>query len=175
MRPSRAWHLPRPHPSHTCLGLALLVGPAPAFSHLGGTHAQDQPWLSPFELQQFLPRHAAKSTRGLSPLGVPPDIVVQNCDDSGPGSLRDAMAQATNHVTIDLTQLTCSTITLTTGALTDSPDSGWVKLNRQRSYAYGVMSPTLTIVGNGVDRVLQHNGLDYFELNGLAIQWLRRR
>jgi hypothetical protein len=99
----------------------------------------------------------------------PPDIVVKNCDDSGPGSLRDAMAQATNLVTIDLTQLTCSTITLTTGALVDSPDSGEVTLNRQRSYAYGVMSPTLTIVGNGVDRVLRHNGLDEFAVHGLAI------
>ena len=170
MRPSTPWHLPHRHPLPACLALALCAGLASDFSHARDARAQDRSWLSPLWLQQSSPTHALKSQHRLSPLGnPPPDIVVQNCDDSGPGSLRDAMAQATDLVTIDLTQLTCSTITLTTGALADSPDSGKVTLNRQRSYAYGVMGPTLTIVGNGADRVLQHNGLDEFALYGLAI------
>lgn len=46
-----------------------------------------------------------------------PDITVTNCDDSGAGSLRDALTNASNGDIVDLTQLSCSTISLTTGAL----------------------------------------------------------
>ena len=42
-------------------------------------------------------------------------VPVTNCDDSGPGSLRDAVATAVSGQTIDLTATGCSTITLTTG------------------------------------------------------------
>ncbi|HVZ20611.1 MAG TPA: choice-of-anchor Q domain-containing protein [Vicinamibacterales bacterium] len=48
---------------------------------------------------------------------APSSVVVTNCDDSGPGSLRDATGLAGDGDTIDMTQLTCSTISLTTGAL----------------------------------------------------------
>lgn len=47
----------------------------------------------------------------------PQAIVVQNCNDSGAGSLRDAVNNATDGDTIDLTQLQCSTISLSTGAI----------------------------------------------------------
>ena len=47
----------------------------------------------------------------------PRTLVVGNCDDSGAGSLRDAVSRADDGDTIDLTQLTCSTITLSTGAI----------------------------------------------------------
>ena len=46
-----------------------------------------------------------------------PSAVVTNCDDSGPGSLRDALEAAVDEDSIDLTQLDCSRITLTTGAI----------------------------------------------------------
>lgn len=60
---------------------------------------------------------AATSTRNL-PL-QPQSIHVANCNDSGSGSLRAAIASVTaaSHV-VDLSGLTCSKITLTTGALT---------------------------------------------------------
>jgi hypothetical protein len=54
------------------------------------------------------------------PSAVPhgPNVVpVTNCDDSGPGSLRDVAVAAIDGETIDLTQLGCSTISLTTGAI----------------------------------------------------------
>ena len=44
--------------------------------------------------------------------------VVQNCNDSGSGSLRDVIASAGSGDTIDLTGLACSTISLTTGTIT---------------------------------------------------------
>lgn len=46
-----------------------------------------------------------------------PNVVVTNCDDSGPGSLRDAVANPPDGTLVDLTQLSCSTISLTTGAI----------------------------------------------------------
>ncbi len=48
------------------------------------------------------------------PAGV---ITVSNCNDSGPGSLRQALADAVSGDVVDLTALTCSDITLTSGAL----------------------------------------------------------
>jgi hypothetical protein len=46
-----------------------------------------------------------------------PNVTVTNCDDSGPGSLRDALSNPPDGTLVDLTQLTCSTISLTTGAI----------------------------------------------------------
>lgn len=43
--------------------------------------------------------------------------IVQNCSDSGEGSLRNAMKEVVSGDIIDLTALTCSTITVTSGAL----------------------------------------------------------
>jgi len=49
--------------------------------------------------------------------------VVVNCDDDGPGSLRTAVRDlAASGDTIDLSQLACSTITLTTGAIATGLD-----------------------------------------------------
>jgi hypothetical protein len=56
----------------------------------------------------------AKSAASRSPQA----IVVQNCDDSGPGSFRQAIDDAVDGDTIDASELQCSTITLSTGALT---------------------------------------------------------
>jgi hypothetical protein len=47
----------------------------------------------------------------------PQAIVVSNCDDNGAGSLRDAVTSAVDGDTIDLTQLSCSVISLSTGAI----------------------------------------------------------
>ena len=44
-------------------------------------------------------------------------IAVSNCNDSGAGSLRDAIGAAASGDTVDLSALTCSTITLTSGAI----------------------------------------------------------
>jgi hypothetical protein len=47
---------------------------------------------------------------------------VLNCDDSGAGSLRDAVFNATAHDTVDLTHLQCSAITLTSGQISVTAD-----------------------------------------------------
>ncbi len=58
--------------------------------------------------------HAASPAHASAP---PHTLVVGNCEDSGAGSLRDAVDHAADGDTIDLTQLACSSISLTTGAI----------------------------------------------------------
>lgn len=84
--------------------------------------------------------------------------VVQNCNDSGPGSLRQAVADARNDDVIDLTQLGCATITLLTGEL----DVGASVTIR------GPGRDALAIDGNGSGRVLYHTGYSLL-IEGLTI------
>jgi hypothetical protein len=51
------------------------------------------------------------------PAPTRPATLVTNCDDAGPGSLRDTVEAAVDGDTIDLSGLTCSRISLTTGAI----------------------------------------------------------
>ncbi|RYD14142.1 MAG: hypothetical protein EOP90_15140 [Lysobacteraceae bacterium] len=99
-------------PLAACLAV-LMAGPASALveTPLGGMaeplqYARPQ-WPSP--LQPATPR-------------APQDIVVTNCFDSGAGSLRDSIGGAVSGDIIDLTQLQCSTITLTSGAIIFAAD-----------------------------------------------------
>ena len=68
-------------------------------------------------------RARAGARRRRARRGAPPrssahrSIVVDNCNDAGAGSLRDAVDNAADGDTIDLTQLACSTISLSTGAI----------------------------------------------------------
>lgn len=50
-------------------------------------------------------------------VSAPLNVVVSNCNDGGPGSLREALFQALDGDTVDASQLACSTITLATGHL----------------------------------------------------------
>jgi hypothetical protein len=78
-------------------------------------------------------------------------IVVENCNDSGSGSLREAYADAHDGDTVDLSALTCSTITLTGGPLLSAPDTGYVTLQ-------GNPATGLSLNGSHADRVLMHDG-----------------
>lgn len=72
-------------------------------------------------------------------------LIVTNCDDDGPGSLRSMLAQAQRFDTIDLTGLSCSLITLTTGELSTDLDD--IRLVGH-----------VTISAGGASRVLSHHG-----------------
>jgi hypothetical protein len=96
-----------------------------------------------------------------APSGVP--IVVENCDDSGAGSLREAYFNAGDGAQIDLTGLTCSTITLTSGPLTNAGTTTSVTLLGPGKYA-------LAIDGNYANRVLVHNGSGALTVAGVTIR-----
>lgn len=89
-------------------------------------------------------------------------VVVQNCDDSGTGSLRDAYFNAVDGETIDLQNLTCSTITLTSGPLTNAGTTTDVTLMGPGKY-------DLTIDGGNANRVLVHNGSGILDVVGLTV------
>lgn len=72
-----------------------------------------RPLAAAFALALALDAGAQAEARARSPQ----TIVVQNCEDAGAGSLRDAVNAAADGDTIDLTQLQCSTISLSTGAI----------------------------------------------------------
>jgi len=88
-------------------------------------------------------------------------VVVQNCNDSGPGSLRAAYANAVDNETINLTQLTCSRITLGS-ALVDPVAAASVTL-------MGPDRDLLTIDGAGLYRVLVHSGNGALHVDHLTI------
>ena len=93
---------------------------------------------------------------------VPADsIVVQNCNDSGAGSLRQALNDANNGDTIDLTQLACSSISLTTGSLVVPQTTVTLQ---------GPGSKYLSITGNDQYAPLLHDGLGTLYLNDLTIE-----
>jgi hypothetical protein len=83
---------------------------------------------------------------------------VTNCANAGNGSLRAAVAGAVSGDTVDLTQLQCSPITLTTGRI----DAAGITIA-------GPGSGHLTIDGNLNDRVFNHAGNDILTLNGLTL------
>jgi len=85
---------------------------------------------------------------------------VENCNDSGSGSLRDALAGAIDGSTIDFSHLVCSEITLTSGPL----------LVRQRALALiGPGSARLTLSGSGTQQVLSHTGIGTLAISDVAI------
>jgi hypothetical protein len=135
----------------------LAAGLAIAFAGclaVADADARPQPVLAPLRGLIAAPNSPPPGVRG--------DIVVTNCDDSGPGSLREAYFNAIDGDTIDLTQLSCSTISLTSGALTNSGTAENVTLEGPGKY-------DLTIDGGHSNRVLVHNGAEYLTLTGLSI------
>jgi hypothetical protein len=76
-------------------------------------------------------------------------IAVTNCQDSGPGSLRDAVARAVSGDLIDLRSLGCSRILLTGGAIAIPQDNLILQ---------GPGRAALTIDGNRASAVLRHSG-----------------
>lgn len=93
--------------------------------------------------------------------GIEATHVVQNCNDSGAGSLRAAVAAAGNSDTIDLSQLACSTITLTTGAISVLQND----LN-----IIGPGADELAISGNNQSQVFGHTGSGTLSIDAVTLR-----
>jgi len=88
-------------------------------------------------------------------------VVVTNCLDHGPGSLRQAVIDSQfGSDPIDLTQLTCSQITLTTGRIDVS----------RNVLLQGPGSGLLTIDGANIDRIFNQNGPYQLAVYGMTLQ-----
>src|SRR3954471_4530901 len=115
----------RPHPLHAAFALALACTMRP---------------LDAASLPASMPRPHSVTT------------VVANCNDSGTGSLREAVTNAVSGETIDVSQLGCSRISLTTGSLVTAAEN-------------------LNVVGPGIDGLTldgAYNGGEnlFFHLGG---------
>lgn len=95
-----------------------------------------------------------------------PVLSVTNCRDSGPGSLRDALAVAVDGSAVDLTQLTCGLITLTTGELSISVNN----LNVTGSAIHA-----LVISADSRSRVMAHHGNGLLTLQNITLENGRNR
>jgi len=109
---------------------------------------------------------AASATGTPAPGGAAPAVphsptaVVLNCDDSGPGSLRDTVTAAVSGDTIDLSQLTCSQISLTTGAIV---------MGQSNLQLVGPGRDRLRIDGGSIGGVLYHANFGTLKVSDLTI------
>lgn len=93
------------------------------------------------------------------PNGTAP-LEVANCDDAGTGSLRATIAAAVSGDTVDLSQLTCSTITLTSGAIS------FVKANFNIT---GPGASSLAIDGGGKFSIFRDGSISTLSISGLTL------
>jgi hypothetical protein len=87
-------------------------------------------------------------------------LQVTNCNDSGPGSARAAVASAGSGDTIDLRGLSCLGIRLTSGPIAIAQNDLTLR---------GSGLSRFSISGNGVDSVIRHSGTGTLRLVGLTI------
>lgn len=86
-------------------------------------------------------------------------LVVENCNDSGPGSLREVVAGAGAGDVVDLTGLACSEITLTSGAIAVAGDLSLA----------GPGSAALSISGNDASRVIEQTSAGTLTLTSVTL------
>lgn len=94
------------------------------------------------------------------PAPTRPAAVVTNCDDSGAGSFRDAVQNAVDGDTVDLSGLTCSRISLTTGAIVFGAENLAIQ---------GPGENKLMVDGTLSGAVLYHLGTGTLIVNDLSI------
>ncbi len=166
-------YYPRVRLLPACLSLALAVGsgvlapvqsdaavPATAAVAPINGHYVPLRQARPGEMRQGeLAAFMATKARALPAIPAA-SIAVTNCNDAGPGSYRQAMADAASGDTIDLTSLDCSTITLTTGDVITAVDD----LTLQ-----GPGALALTISGGDSFRPLHHIGFGTLSVNDVSI------
>lgn len=122
----------------------------PRMAHLDTMSlAEKRALASEYGLETLLPK-----TNGTT-------VAVSNCNDAGPGSLRDAVSSAVGGDTVDASALTCGTITLTTGTLSTIATDLTIT---------GPGPDALTIRANHASRILLHAGTGTLTLYGMTLR-----
>lgn len=112
---------------------------------------------------------ADKSARHMATAGAyaAADIYVQNCNDSGTGSLRQTVLEAQDGDSVDLRALNCSKITLASPSM---GSGGEIIVPQNKLYILGSSQSNLTISANNQSRVFNHTGTGKLTLwDGLTI------
>jgi hypothetical protein len=106
--------------------------------------------------------HAAAASGAASRPTEGANLLVDNCNDSGAGSLREVIAGVASGDVVDLSALSCTGITLTSGAIVVGSAVGDLTI-------HGPGKKNLTISGNDSDRVFVHQGTGTLSISDLAI------
>ena len=164
-------------PLVVCLGLALAVGtgfaPVPAGADVTNRSAslQPLPLTTSIPLEQRVARGDPLAMRAAAILAnkAPPrpdggvTVAVTNCDDDGPGSLRDAVQNiAVSGDTVDMAGLSCSTITLTSGAIITAADDLTI-------LGPGTDMNGVTVEANYASEIFIHLGAGTFALEYMTV------
>ncbi|MGN6519416.1 MAG: choice-of-anchor Q domain-containing protein [Dokdonella sp.] len=112
-------------------------------------------------------RFASLRAGPLEPAAPAETLTVTNCNDTGPGSLRQAILDASDGARIEFA-MACSTITLGSGPLFH-PDAGSLRIAAPIRNVDGRPQPTITIDAGGHSRVIEHRGQGQLQLEGLAL------
>ena len=162
----------RTHPARRTLpaALALAFASVPMAGLFAGTVAAadaararvsaNAPWRV-----QRLATLVAATRHDPAPFGT--TLTVTNCNDSGPGSLRQALLDAQGSTSIQFA-MACSTITLSSGALTD-PNADSIRIAAPLRTVNGRPQPSITIDAAGHSRVIEHRSTGAMQLEGLAL------
>jgi len=140
-----------------CADTVRAVGGARAHAYRVGAGA---PWMA----AHFAP---LRDAAGPDPGPSSTVLTVTNCNDDGPGSLRQAMFNAQGDTSIQFA-MACSTITLASGALID-PQANALRIAAPLRTVAGRPQPSLTIDAAGQSRVIEHRSVGSLELQGLAL------
>ena len=161
----------RTHPARSALpaALALCLAGLPMADLCADTvHAADAAparayrAAAPWRATRFAP---LRGPAGPAPFGTV--LTVTNCNDSGPGSLRQAMLDAQGDTSIQFA-MACSTITLTDGALVD-PHANAMRIAAPLRTVDGRPQPSVTIDATEHSRVIEHRSAGPLQLEGLAL------
>jgi predicted outer membrane repeat protein len=139
-----------------CATLVLALSPKAQAHEGGGAEFLDRP----------LHETPSKAYRNESRAHATTALPVSNCNNYGTGSLRAALDDAVSGDVIDLTQLSCSVISLNQTALTVAVDD--LTIN-------GPGNSELTIEATYTDypassRIIKHTGIGLLTLSGLTVQ-----
>ncbi|HET8942140.1 MAG TPA: IPTL-CTERM sorting domain-containing protein [Rudaea sp.] len=163
-------------PLAACLALALAAGPIPATATASGYHrhhpnVHPSPWVQNqahptlaqrSQKMQEIERafRAAHAHVAPVPGHIAATIQVTNCADSGAGSFRAAVTAAASGDTVSMSSLACSTITLTTGAISTGIDDLTI---------VGPGQTALTIDASYSDRAIAHFGYGTLDISGVTV------